>query len=370
MVEPKSHTVKSNRNRSAVLSCLATLSLLGLFQSAAAVETKSATKPGRAVLTGGINQLVMLTKAAGVMLSAQALPAEVSNVRLGSTAAFSGVRQGDQVLDAKVEQNVLSLTLKRGEKTFLARMAIDAKSLKSMTPRVAPIIPKLSPVALPANAGQKGLTADITESEAEKILSDYNFIVLVDHSGSMKEQIHRVPGSQSGSTKLDWVKSNMNTFANFLAGHCKSGITLIPFNGSFQVIPLNSAWSVSSEVNRLNAEGGTNLGDPLDEAVHIALSSRKNQMIVVLSDGMSNLGPSLEETIIQATKVVPAGEVVASFLQIGAGGGEAIIRNLDDNLVSKGAAYDMVDAKYFSEIERYGLKRVLADAVLRAKQPR
>lgn len=353
---------------SGAMACAALLALIGLFEPSLAVETKS--KPSRTVLTGGINQLVMLTKAAGVMLSADSIPAEVSGVRLGSTAAFSGVRQGDQVLDAKVDHNVLSLTLKRGEKTFLARMAVDSKALKSMTPKVERIIPKLITLALPVNAGQKGLAADITETEAEKILSDYNFIVLVDHSGSMKEQVNRVPGSQTGVSKLDWVKSNITTFANFLAGHSKSSVTLIPFNGSFQVISLNSALSVSSEVKRLDAEGGTNLGDPLDEAVHIALSSRKNQMIVVLSDGMSNLGPSLEETIIQATRVVPAGEVVASFLQIGAGGGEAIIRNLDDNLVNKGASYDMVDAKYFSELEQYGLKRVLADAVLRAKQPR
>lgn len=84
---------------------------------------------------------------------------------------------------------------------------------------------------------------------------------------------------------------------------------------------------------------------------------------------MSNVGPSLEDTIIQATRIVPAGQVVASFLQIGQGGGEAVIRNLDTNLVKNGARYDMVEAKYFNELEQYGLKRVLADAVLRARQP-
>lgn len=86
---------------------------------------------------------------------------------------------------------------------------------------------------------------------------------------------------------------------------------------------------------------------------------------------MTNIGRSLEQTIINATDIVPAGQVVASFIQIGTDrAGLNAIKNLDDGLIARGAKYDMVDAKYFGDLTKFGMKRVLADAILQAKAPR
>lgn len=340
---------------------------------------RAAEKPAEkaTMLTGEVNQLLVLCTAAGLTLDKPSVPAEITKLRLGSTAAYSGARAGDRILDAKLDQNILQLTLQRGDQKFLARMAVDSKALKSMMPKSEPV--PLTPKTLPAaNLTSKHLATNITEAQAEQILAEYNFIVLIDRSGSMAETENGFPlfcppdpaDPNPQSTKLTWVKDNIKTFADFLRSRTKGPVKLIPFNASYTVEVVSSPADIPRIVDNLRPEGGTNLTAALAHGVALALAENRKQMVVVMTDGMNNIG-NMELTMIEATKVVPPGQVVVSFIQIGSDkGGIDAVANLDTGLISKGATYDMVDAKYFSDVKQYGLKRVLADAVVRATAPR
>lgn len=350
------------------------LCVIGSSFSPAVAAEKPETKP-RTMLTGEVNQLLVLCSAAGLTLDKPSVPAEITKLRLGSTAAYSGLRAGDQILDAKVDQNILQLTLQRGDKKFQARMAVDSKALKSMVPKSEPV--KLAVQSVPKNVSlsSRHLATNITEAQAEKILSEYNFIILIDRSGSMGEAEnggHSLldPDAAVMANKLAWVKNNITTFGDFLRARTSGPITLIPFNSSYTVEVVNSPADLRHVVNNLRPEGGTNLTSALSHAVSLALSENRKQMVVVMTDGMNNIG-NLEQTMIEATRFVPPGQVVVSFIQIGndVSGIDAVL-NLDTGLVAKGAKYDMVDAKYFTDVKQHGLKQVLADAIIRATVPR
>lgn len=328
------------------------------------------------MLTGEVNQLLVLCSAAGLTLDKPSVPAEITKLRLGSTAAYSGLRAGDQILDAKVDQNILQLTLQRGDKKFQARMAVDSKALKSMVPKSEPIKLAVQSVPKTISQGSRHLATNITEAQAEQILCEYNFIILIDRSGSMGEAENgghsqfMDPDAAVMANKLAWVKNNITTFADFLRARTSGPVTFIPFNSSYTVEVVNSPADLRYVVNNLKAEGGTNLTSALSHAVSMALAENRKQMIVVMTDGMNNIG-NLEQTMIEATRFVPPGQVVVSFIQIGndVSGIDAVL-NLDTGLVAKGAKYDMVDAKYFTDIKQHGLKQVLADAIIRATAPR
>ncbi|MBY0548828.1 MAG: VWA domain-containing protein [Candidatus Obscuribacterales bacterium] len=337
----------------------------------------AAEKPAksRTMLTGEVNQLLVLCSAAGLTLDKPSVPAAITKLRLGSTAAYSGLRAGDQILDAKVDQNILQLTLQRGDKRFQARMAVDSKALKAMIPKSEPVKLTVQSVAKNVSLSSNHLASNITEAQAEEILSEYRFIILIDRSGSMGEsesggQAEFLNPDAIPSNKLGWVKSNISTFADFLRTRSSFPVTLIPFNASHTLEVVNSPVELRSTVENLRPEGGTNLTSALSRGVAIALQENRKQMVVVLTDGMNNIG-NLEQTMINATEIVPPGQVVVSFIQIGNdSSGINTVADLDTGLIAKGAKYDMVDAKYFSDVKRYGLKRVLADAIIRAMAPR
>lgn len=326
----------------------------------AAVRSRT-TDSKTPLLTGGINQLLVLCQSSGLTLSATKLPAKVLRVKLGSTAAFSGIRKGDLILQADVDKNVLTVTIQRGGSKFLATMATDTSSLLAMNPKTAPVNTMLS-----NSINRRGLSKDISEQQAEQVLSVYSFIIVADRSGSMSGPVE----DRNAISKIAWMKSHISEFAEFLLTKTTGRTTLISFNSNYNIQKV-APRSLAHAMENLQASGGTNLAAPLDEAMKIAFSDAKPTIILVMSDGMHNLGPSLEDTIIAATRTIPPGQVVISFLQIGTdSGGLQVIDGLDEHLVQGGAKYDMVDARYFDELNTYGLKRILADAVVKSKSPR
>lgn len=113
------------------------------------------------------------------------------------------------ILDAKVDENILSVTHERHRAKFQARMAVDPKAQQSMLMEV-PGKPPLdsttlsSPAALQAPKEEPRairLSRAITEAEATKITSDYNFIVLVDRSGSMQSLAGRTAACASATCR-------------------------------------------------------------------------------------------------------------------------------------------------------------------------
>ncbi len=317
-------------------------------------------QPHKVTLVGEINQLLVLCQAAGINLSEPKLPATVTKMRLGSTGIYAGIREGDRIVSGKVDNNVLTLQVERNGQKFLTSMATDSKAFTATiaAPPLRGQKPKPAPLPLGGNTSLSKLTVE----QAEQLLSQYDFTLVVDHSGSMLE-----PSGDSGS-KMQWVQGAISDFCDFLDKHGGARANLVTFNAKHETFNSISSSQVMREVSCLDAEGGTNLGDPLQEAIDMTKNKGKRQMIIVMTDGMPNLGPSVEQTIINtANSMRQNGDMVISILEVGkdTAGGREIARL--DNLTAEGARYDIVDAKFFDELLQYGLKRCLADALLKAQ---
>lgn len=316
-------------------------------------------QPHKVTLVGEINQLLVLCLAAGISLSEPKLPATVTKMRLGSTGLYAGVREGDRIVSGKVDNNIMTLQVERNGQKFLTSMATDSKAFTA-TIAAPPLRGQKAKSEQVPLGGQVGLSR-LTVDQAEQLLSQYDFTLVVDHSGSMQE-----PSGDTGS-KMQWVQGAISDFCEFLDRH-GARANLVTFNNEHETFRGISSSQVMHEVSCLDAQGGTNLGDPLQEAIDLSKNKAKRQMIIVMTDGMPNLGPSSEQTIIDtANSMRQNGDVVISILEIGkdATGGRQIARL--DNLTAEGARYDIVDAKFFNELLQYGLKRCLADALLKAQ---
>jgi hypothetical protein len=86
-----------------------------------------------------------------------------------------------------------------------------------------------------------------------------------------------------------------------------------------------------------------------------------------MTDGMPNRGPDVKEVIINATRgMQAANEIRLVFLEIGEEfDGWSTIKGWDDDLVSSGARYDIIDSVEFSELARKGLAEELVEVIKR-----
>lgn len=318
------------------------------------------------VLFGRVDQFASLCGTAGIQLSGQDAGARIEGVRLGSPAYYSGILRDDKIMELGVKEDRLCLLVERDQKRFRVEIPIKATALRTQTPRAARSLSS-NAFALSAHsdAAPDGvrpnlLAARISKEEAEKIVSKYEVILLVDCSGSMNARL-----ADCGKSRLDYVVDESRDFAKFLS----KTITVIPFNSNYAVVEHHPSSDLHRLFQRLDAHGGTDIAAPVKAACAIAMRKSKPCIVVVMTDGGHNAGQSLPETMIQASRMVRSkGDLVVSFIQIGATGyGYKVLKSLDEDLVSNGAAYDIVDCKYYPEIRQFGLTRVLAEAILRAR---
>lgn len=316
-------------------------------------------QPRKVTLFGEINELIVLCQAAGISLSEPKLPAVVTKMRLGSTGIYAGVREGDRILSGKVENNTMTLQVERGGQKFLTSMATDSKAFTAAI-KAPPLREQKAKPGQHQLAGQTVLSR-LTVEEAEQVLSQYEFTLIVDHSGSMM-----APSGDAGS-KMQWVQSAISDFCAFLDKH-HARATLVTFNHKHKTFESISPSQLKQEVNNLDAEGATNLSAPLQETINLAKNKGRRQLIILMTDGMPNVGPSVEQTLIDtANQMRQNGDIVISILHIGKDAtGNAQVARLD-SLTGAGARYDIVDVKFFGELLQEGLTRCLADALLKAQ---
>jgi hypothetical protein len=88
-------------------------------------------------------------------------------------------------------------------------------------------------------------------------------------------------------------------------------------------------------------------------------------LIAVITDGLPTDPHGLRDVIIDATKNVHPGDMKMTFLQVGSDPkGIYFVREMDQQLVSEGAAFDMVSSKTFPDLLRGGgLTKALVDCI-------
>lgn len=329
-------------------------------------------------LRGQVSELLMLCNAAGLSLDDSRLPGVVTKVERGSAAFYKGIVEGDKIFRASLQGKMLTLDFDRKgthyQTTFEIRLEVaraqmvEREASRSQDEKVWPA-PKDDKVEPKVVLKPETPSAD----KFFKVMAPYQVVLLIDHSGSMNGGLGIGPYDLS---RWAWCRNQIADFSRFCGDKLRGGITLIPFNDSFEVHEHASEKDVENVFSTIVPSGETDICTPLAAAIdaHLAEPDHENKplLIVVLTDGLPNQGGSLSKLIAQATSALRKhNEMSITFLTVGqAPEGDELIEHLDNDLTNRGASYDIVSSMRFADLLQTGLKNALLETVLHANQRR
>jgi len=181
-------------------------------------------------------------------------------------------------------------------------------------------------------------------------LGEYDFIVVVDKSGSMGEPV------KAGSSTSRWeaVQESAMTFVRDVEKFDSDGLGLILFSGS-SIASFDGVTSatIGDAFKQNSPRGTTPLAEALTAALKLAGKSDKKDFIVVFTDGVPDDKAAAAKVITdQANSQETDDALTILFVQVGDdAGAAAYLRSLDDDL--KGAKFDIVDAKTMAEADAF-----------------
>lgn len=181
-------------------------------------------------------------------------------------------------------------------------------------------------------------------------LSEYDFIAVVDTSGSMAE-----PNKAGSSTPTRWtaMQESLRTLIRDLSQIDADGIGMVQLGGNI------AAWENVTEANALDIfkdlspRGGTPLAEALTKAFSMAGKSAKKDFIVVYTDGVPDDEAAVKKVILnQANSQATDDACTVLFVQVGDNADATrFLSGLDDNL--KGAKFDIVDCRTVAEVDAF-----------------
>lgn len=189
--------------------------------------------------------------------------------------------------------------------------------------------------------------SDITALTAT--LSEYDFIVMIDKSGSMGET--DMPG---GRSRWDYMQETATAFCRDIEKLDSDGLGLVLFSGSSIVVEDGVNVARIKDVFAANRPGGsTPLAEALEAALKLAGKSSKKDFIICFTDGVPDDQNKVANVIKrQAGSQETDDACTILFVQVGYDAGAAkYLRMLDDDLA--GAKFDIVDAKTMQEAEKF-----------------
>lgn len=183
----------------------------------------------------------------------------------------------------------------------------------------------------------------------ETKLTEYDFIIAVDASGSMGTE--DMPRNQS---RWAAVQETAVAFARDVSKIDSDGIGLVIFGGatisSYDGV---NADAVQQAFTQRSPRGGTPLAEALQAALKLAGKSDKKDFIMVFTDGVPDDKDAAAQVLVQASQAIDNDDdLTVLFIQVGHdAAATAYLTKLDDNL--KGAKFDIVDVRTIEEAERY-----------------
>lgn len=186
-------------------------------------------------------------------------------------------------------------------------------------------------------------------SETSNALSEYDFIIVVDASGSMSTV-------DPGQTRSRWdiVKETAGVFARDLAAIDSDGLGLVIFGGSAVTSEDGvTPDKIDAVFNSRRPMGGTPLHLALTAALKLAGKSDKKDFILVITDGVPDDKAAAAKVIVEASQKQETDDALTIlFVQAGNDPSAAsYLKMLDDDL--KGAKFDIVDCKTQAEAEAF-----------------
>lgn len=181
-------------------------------------------------------------------------------------------------------------------------------------------------------------------------LSEFDYVVVIDKSGSMAEPVK--PGDTR--SRYEAVQESALGFARDVGKLDSDGIDVVMFSGSGIVSHTGvTADTVKDVFAQYQPRGGTPLAQALTEALKLAGKSDKKDFIVVFTDGEPDNKAEAAKVIIDAANRQETDDALTIlFVQVGDDAGATkYLRSLDDELT--GAKFDIVDAKTVAEADAF-----------------
>lgn len=148
---------------------------------------------------------------------------------------------------------------------------------------------------------------------SNEALALIDFIVLVDHSGSM--------GSDSmvmdGKNRLEEVEEQCMQIARLASKHDDDGITVIAFNNRINAYDGVKADAVHKIFQEFPPSGSTNLAGALQEAFAKVNASAKNCVILAYTDGAPDSKSDVIKAITAAATKFGRPKMGITFVQVG-----------------------------------------------------
>lgn len=199
-------------------------------------------------------------------------------------------------------------------------------------------------------------------------LQNRDYVLVIDKSGSMG-----ATDTPTGQTRFKYVEESTVAIASVLEKYDPDGITVIPFAGNYKVYDNTTAAKVADVFKENEPMGGTMLAAPLKQIFDNYTAQKKagttkanGTIVLVVTDGQPSDGKEAAKAISDFTKTLDNGdgEFGITFVQVGHDAeATKFLKSLDDDLVSAGAKFDIVDTKTIDEVEALGLTETLLAAL-------
>ena len=180
-------------------------------------------------------------------------------------------------------------------------------------------------------------------------LSEYDFIVAIDASGSMGEE-----DCPNGKSRWDYAQETVTALARDLGKLDSDGIDVLFFSGqNVQGYTGVTADRVKDIFTTRSPRGSTPLAEALQACLEQAGKSEKKDFVLVLTDGVPDDKAKAAQVIIEASNKLEKDEdLTFLFIQVGHdAAATAYLEQLDNDL--KGAKFDIVDVKTVAEAEAF-----------------
>lgn len=241
---------------------------------------------------------------------------------------------------------------------------------------------------LNTNTGQTNNSGrTLTQVDLQK-LAAHDVVLIIDRSASMS--IMDCPSGKSAgglsgiagltgmlgipfmsTSRWDWCLKQTSELARETEGIYRQGITIVLFSTGFMTFDNVSMQALPEIFARNYPAGGTNLAPALASQIGSYLRRReytggnvKPLMIGIITDGCPTSKQAVKSAIIDATRLMRnPNEITIIFFLIGGMdfAGSMFVKDLSTNLVYQGAAFPIVREVSFSELQRTGLAKAIAD---------
>jgi Mg-chelatase subunit ChlD len=190
-------------------------------------------------------------------------------------------------------------------------------------------------------------------------LSEYDFIAVIDASGSMSTE--DMPG---GRSRWQFMQETAAQFCRDLGKLDADGIDVVVFSGAGTETHTGVTADKVTEIFRTRSpRSSTPLHLALEAALKCAGKSAKKDFVIVFTDGEPDDEEAAKNVIRRAANGLESDDdLTFLFVQVGRDpGATRFLKTLDDGLNTK---FDIVDAKTMDEAEKFATTAELIVAAI------